>query len=178
MRPLGHIKIAVIGEGTAQALAQYGLQADIIPDEYVAESLADAMEELVLPADRILMPRALEARLVLKERLSDRCEVHEIPIYRTEPETLTDSVKRALIETPPSFITFASSSTVRHFLRMAGPEVLAAMKQTKMISIGPVTTDTMRELGLTVHKEASPHTITGLVDATVSILKEVEPCNP
>lgn len=172
VRPLGHLKIAVIGEGTAQALEQFGLKADVIPEEYVAESLAEAMASLVLPTDRILMPRALEARVVLKERLSSQCEVHEIPVYRTEPETMPDRVKAALLETPPGFITFASSSTVRHFVRMAGPEVLGALKQTKMISIGPVTTDTMRELGLTVHKEASPHTIPGLVDAAVRILKE------
>lgn len=172
VRSLGHLKIAVIGEGTAEALSAFGLKADIIPKEYVAESLAEAMESVVLPTDHILMPRALEARLVLKERLVDRCTVHEIPIYRTEPEAMPDRIKAALIETPPDFITFASSSTVRHFVRMAGPEVLAAFKQTKMVSIGPVTTNTMRELGLTVHREASPHTIPGLVDAAVRILKE------
>lgn len=177
VRPLGHLKIASIGEGTAQALEKFGLKADVIPEEYVAESLADAMEPLLLSSDRVLMPRALEARLVLEERLGDRCMVHEIPTYRTEQEDLSEEGKRALIDYAPSFITFASSSTVRHFVRMAGPEVLASMKDTKMISIGPVTSDTMRELGLPVHKEASPHTIPGLVDAAVRILKEEQSCS-
>ncbi len=176
VRPLGNLKIAVIGEGTAQSLEKFGLKADVIPDEYVAESLADAMASLVLPNDRILMPRALEARTVLKEKLSDQCLVHEIPIYRTEQEILAETVKQSMIESPPAFITFASSSTVRHFVRMMGAEALEALKNTKMISIGPVTSDTMAELGLVVHKEASPHTIPGLVDATVQILKEEQPC--
>lgn len=177
VRPLGHLKIAAIGEGTAQALEKFGLKADVIPEEYVAESLATVMESLVLPNDRVLMPRALEARLVLKERLAERCVVHEIPVYRTEQEVLSESGKRELAECLPAFITFASSSTVRHFVRMAGPEVLAALTQTKMISIGPVTSATMRELGLTVDREANPHTISGLVDATIQILKEEQSCN-
>lgn len=178
VRPLGHIRIAVIGEGTAQALEAYGLQADVMPETYVAESLAEALCAWVVPEDRILMPRAQEARMVLKERLSDRCSVHEIPIYRTEQETLSEDAREMLLASPPSFITFASSSTVRHFVRMAGPEVLQACQNTKMISIGPVTSDTMRELGLTVHQEASPHTIPGLVAATVQIIKEEQSCNP
>lgn len=173
VRPLGHLKIAVIGEGTAQALESYGLKADVVPEEYVAESLADALEPLMLPADRLLMPRAQEARIVLKERLSPLCEVHEIPIYRTEQEELSEAMKRQLMTAEPTFITFASASTVRHFVRMAGSEVLETLKNIKMISIGPVTSKAMAELGLTVHMEASPHTIPGLVDAAIHILKEV-----
>ena len=176
VRPLGHIRIAVIGEGTAQSLERFGLKPDVMPDEYVAESLANSLETLVLPGDRILMPRAREARMVLKARLSKQCQVDEIPIYTTEQETMLDEIRDSLLEAPPEFITFASSSTVRHFVRMAGPEILDALKNTKMISIGPVTSDTMRELGLTVHKEASPHTIPGLVDAAVKLLREDKTC--
>ncbi len=178
VRPLGHVKIAVIGEGTAQSLEKFGLVPDVLPEEYVAESLANALESLVLPGDRILMPRAKEARMVLKARLSQQCQVDEIPIYTTEQETMPDEIRASLIGAPPEFITFASSSTVRHFVRMAGAEVLEAMKNTKMISIGPVTSETMRELGLTVNKEASPHTIPGLVAAAVKILTEEKTCTP
>lgn len=177
VRALGGVQIAVIGEGTAQSLHAYGLKPDVMPGEFIAESLADALEAVVKPGERILMPRALEARAVLKERLAHLCAVDEIPIYRTEPEVLQEEAKATLLSAPPHFITFASSSTVRHFVRMVGPDGLAALRGTKMISIGPVTSATMRDLGLTVHKEADPHTIPGLVAATVMIMKE-DPCRP
>lgn len=176
VRSLGAIKVAVIGEGTAAALKRFGIAADLVPEAFVAESLAEAMLKHVTSEDQILMPRAKEARLTLKDALEKRCAVHEIAIYRTEQETMGQAQKDELIQSPPDFITFASSSTVRHFIRMAGPEVLDALKGTKMYSIGPVTTGTMIESGLPVHGEARPHTIKALADIAMQGVKEMEKC--
>lgn len=172
LRALGHLKLAVIGDGTAERLKAYGLNADVVPERFVAESMAEALEPLLNENDVILLPRAREARPVLVERLRERCEVCEIPVYQTLEETADPEVLEELMGSPADAVTFASSSTVRHFVRMMGAERIKAMKQTRFISIGPVTTGTMKELGLPVHREAAVHNLDGLLEAVEAVLKE------
>jgi len=172
LRVLGHLKLAVIGDGTADALKRFGLNADIVPERFVAESLAESLEAVLCPDDRILLPRAAEARTVLVDQLRNRCDITEVPIYETCEETVEAEKLAELVNQPADAVTFASSSTVRHFVRMVGMERIHEMKGTQFISIGPVTSATMRELGIPVDGEAAEHNLAGLLEILKNVLKE------
>src|SRR5207245_7109987 len=82
-RPFGRTKVAVIGPATAAALAAYGIRADLVPDEYVAEAVAEALCPHVRPGDRVLLPRAEGARSELVDGLrAAGAEVNEVTLYR------------------------------------------------------------------------------------------------
>lgn len=158
-RALGGVRIAAIGPGTAQALADRNLVADLVPDRYVAEGLLE-----VFPpperSGRVLLARAAEARDVLPEGLADAgWLVDVVAVYRTVRPEPVPSVRAAVAEA--DVVTFTSSSTVRHFVELFGVEAMAPT----VACIGPVTASTARELGVSVTVEAPTHTIAGLVEA-------------
>jgi uroporphyrinogen III methyltransferase/synthase len=169
--------LAAIGPATAAALETHGLTCDVVPDDYVAEALLDALARRgVAPAGaRVLIPRAAEARQVLPDTLRARgALVDVLPLYDTLPaaelEVPVDRLEQA------DFITFTSSSTVRAFVRLletgdegAAPRPLAErLGGVALCSIGPVTSATLREHGLTVAVEAAEYTTGGLVEAIVA----------
>jgi uroporphyrinogen III methyltransferase / synthase len=166
-RTLAGVRVAAIGPGTAAALARYGVRADLVPDRFVAEALLDAFPPPAAPGARVLLARAEQARDVLPDGLR-RLGYHVdlLPLYRTrvaeaDPTTL-DEVRRGSADA----ITFTSSSTVRNFVQLVGP----LDPQPLVVSIGPVTSATARELGLRVDAEAPTHTIDGLVGTLVDTL--------
>ncbi len=109
---------------------------------------------------RVLVARASEARDVLPDALRERgAEVDVLPLYETVAEPLSEEQRDALARA--THITFTSSSTVRFFLDSHG----GPLEGARVVSIGPVTSATARELGLEVHVEAERHDIDGLVDA-------------
>jgi uroporphyrinogen III methyltransferase/synthase len=144
------------------------LKVDLMPKEYVAESLVEAFRSERLQGKRVLLPRAAVARDVIPtelERLGAHIEVVEA--YRNViPE---DAAARAhdifSAAKKPDWITFTSSSTVKNFLAMAGRDVLEGIR---IASIGPVTSETVREHGLKVDVEAKQFTMDGLVDAILN----------
>jgi uroporphyrinogen III methyltransferase/synthase len=161
-RALHGARVAAIGPGTARALAERGIRADIVPERFVAEGLVEALEGL--PVTRALIARAARARDVLPDALRERgAEVDVLALYETVPEPLTDAEHRAL--QGADYVTFTSSSTVRFFFEQAG-EALGA--EARLASIGPVTTGTLRELGHEPAFEAERHDIDGLIDAIVA----------
>jgi uroporphyrinogen III methyltransferase/synthase len=162
-RALAGSRVAVIGPGTATALAEHGVLADIIPERPVAESLVDALAEV--PVTRALIARARRAREVLPDALRARgADVDVLALYETLPETVPEpALARALAA---DYITFTSSSTVEHFLAAASPRTLS--EQTRVVSIGPATSETLAEHGLRVHVEAAQHDIDGIVDALLA----------
>ncbi len=185
-RRMHDVCIATIGPATAAALADYGVSADLVPDEYIAEGVTRALLEnarqrqLPLTGQRILLARAAEARKVLFTELQQAgALVDEVPAYYTLPVTRDDErgreVFRLLQNGQLDILTFTSSSTVRNFvawLKGAGPEQFdqvleQIMRHTQLASIGPITSRTARELGLRVDIEAKEFTIDGLVDAIV-----------
>jgi uroporphyrinogen III methyltransferase / synthase len=163
-RALAGITVAAIGPGTADALAEYGIAADIVPERFVAESLVDALVEL--PIRRALVARAREARDVLPDALRARgAEVDVLALYETIPEPLSE---RALVAARGAdYITFTSSSTVRFFLQGAGGSAELS-PATRIVSIGPVTSATLREYGLEPHMEAQRHDIEGVLQALLT----------
>jgi uroporphyrinogen III methyltransferase / synthase len=167
-RALAGARIAAIGPGTAAALAEHGISADVLPPRYLAESLVEALRQA--PVRRALIARAAEARDVLPDALRARgAEVDVLPLYETLPQPLS---KQALAAARSAdYVAFTSSSTVRFFLAAANHGGAASeaeppfSESTRIVSIGPVTSATLREHGLDPHLEARRHDIDGLVEA-------------
>ncbi len=174
VRALGRMQTAAIGPATAARLLEYGLNSDIVPDSYRAESVVDAFGKVKLKGKRILLPRAAEARPVLPQELKKMgATVDEIPAYETLKAVDTaDDLVRQLEDNRIDLITFTSSSTVKNFKALLPAENFRQLIQGVTIaSIGPITTDTATELGFDVHITAESYTIPGLVDAILQFYK-------
>ena len=163
-RALANATVAAIGPGTAGALARHGVIADIVPERFVAESLVEALEPVDIQGRPVLVARAAEARDVIPEWLRDRgAEVDVVALYETVREAPDpDAVSAAQAA---DYITFTSSSTVRNLVDAVGDDFPAG---ARIVSIGPVTSETARELGLTVDVEAERHDIDGLLAALLA----------
>jgi uroporphyrinogen III methyltransferase / synthase len=160
-RALARATVAAIGPGTARELERRGIRADVVPERSVAEALVEALGELNVT--RALVARAAEARDVLPDALRERgAEVDVVALYETVAETLNGDAREALKRA--TYVTFTSSSTVR-FLLQAGGEVPTT---ARVVSIGPVTSATAREVGLRVDVEAERHDVHGVVDALLA----------
>jgi len=164
-RAFASAKIAAIGPATARALEELGLRADVVPAEYVAEAVVEAMRILVSPGDRVLLPRAESARAELVSGLEALgATVDEVPIYRAAvPSEASPEVLAELREGRIDVVTFTSSSTVRNLVAMLGDS--SALERPLIACIGPITTKTAREAGLRVDVMASEYTVEGLVTA-------------
>jgi uroporphyrinogen III methyltransferase/synthase len=163
---LGERRLAVIGPGTAEALREGGLRADVSPAEFRAESLVAALARRNLRGLRVLIPRAEVARDVLPEglrALGARADV--VAAYRTEAAGPAGSLE-GMIRTAArriDAVTFTSPSTVRHFLRLAGPDARHILERALVACIGPVTAAVARESGFRVGAVAATYTLAGLV---------------
>jgi uroporphyrinogen III methyltransferase/synthase len=154
-------RIAAIGPGTAAVLREHGLIADVVPETFVAEALVEALADI--PVSRALIARAAEARDVLPEALRARgAEVDVLDLYETVAEPMSERSRAAVAEA--DYVTFTSSSTVRFlFASLHG----AVPERARLVSIGPVTSETLREHGREPDVEAARHDIDGLVAALV-----------
>ncbi|MBV9424657.1 MAG: uroporphyrinogen-III C-methyltransferase [Solirubrobacterales bacterium] len=161
-RALAGARVAAIGPGTAAALAEHGVVADVVPERFVAEGLLEALAHV--PVRRALVARAAEARDVLPEGLRARgAEVDVVALYETVAEPLADSQLAAL--RGADYVTFTSSSTVRFLFDSLGD---GARLAARLVSIGPVTSAALRERGVEPDVEAERHDIEGLVKALVA----------
>lgn len=168
VRALHHVRTATIGPATAKQLLDFGIQSDIIPKTYRAESIVEAFGDIDIKGKKILLPRAKEARPILPVELTKMgAVVDEVPAYCTEQ--VTDTVEDLIVQLENNeidLITFTSSSTVKNFKNLLPMEKIdALMKDVTIASIGPVTSDTAKELGFTVHITAESYTIPGLCQA-------------
>jgi uroporphyrinogen III methyltransferase / synthase len=164
-RALARVSVAVVGSGTAEALADRGVRADLVPERFTTSGLAAAFRG-VAPG-RILLPRADIATPALTAALDETgWTTDEVEAYRTVPARgLPEGVRERILAGDVDVLAFASSSTVRNFLDLLDGEVPAA---TQVVSIGPVTSATCRDLGLRVDAEGDPHDLDGLVAAIVA----------
>jgi uroporphyrinogen III methyltransferase / synthase len=168
-KDLARVAIAAIGPATAEALAELGVNATLVPARFVAEAVVDAMiERGDVRGRRILLPRALEARDALPEGLrAHGAIVDVVPVYRTvRADADGDALARDLLAGRVDVVTFTSSSTVRSFVELVGTAA-AGSGRFAVAVIGPVTAATVRELGLPVTVEATEYTVPGLVAALV-----------
>jgi uroporphyrinogen-III synthase len=180
-RQLKHLKVAAIGPATRKAIEKRGIKVNVVPEEYVAESVVDSLRNRVA-GKRVLLARARVARDVIPRELRkvsakvDVVEAYETVIPQSSRirlrSILKDSSRR------PHVITFTSSSTVRNFVALLGknvwrgrsrPRKASPLDGIRMASIGPVTSSTLRELGFPVDIEATQYTIPGLIKALARV---------
>jgi uroporphyrinogen III methyltransferase/synthase len=167
-RALAGARIAAIGESTAEALRSHGIEADVVGERAVAEGLLEALDAELAerPAKRVLIARASQGRDVLPAALAERgIEVEVLELYETVAEAPPAGVLEAALGA--DYITFTSSSTVRNFLAAAGGAE-AIRQGSRLVSIGPVTSETLREAGLEPHVEAERHDVGGVLDALLA----------
>ncbi len=171
---LARAAVAAIGPATAQALERRGVTPALVPEQFVAEAVVAALAARGdLAGKRVLLPRARDARDALPDGLRALGAVVDvIPVYETVGEAGDGSGLAAdILAGNIDAITFTSSSTVRHFVDLVGPEAAASGRFAAAV-IGPVTAATARELGIGVAVEADEYTAPGLVKALVRYFGE------
>jgi uroporphyrinogen III methyltransferase / synthase len=164
-RDLHSIKVLPIGEATASFLKTVGIIPDFVPEQFTSEGIIEVLKGLKVKGNTFLLPRAKDARHVIVNFIKNqggKCDV--IPLYKaTLPKTPAQLTEK------PDIITFTSSSTVSNFLKIYGRK---ALDETLVASIGPVTTETLREKNIEVHIEAKKYDIKGLTEAIEQYIKK------
>lgn len=168
-----HLLVVAIGPATAAAIQSEGVSVSIVPEKYVAESVVEALRGKITQHSRILLVRAKVARDVLPDELRKTgAQVEVIEAYETVvPENAATRLKEVFADpaTQPHIVTFTSSSTATNFLALLGPERNSMLDGVKLASIGPVTSATLKQAGLTPDIEASEYTMQGLVEAIANL---------
>jgi uroporphyrinogen III methyltransferase/synthase len=163
-RALANATVAAIGPGTAAALAERGVIADVVPERFVAEALAEALADVEVEGRPALVARAAEARDALPDALRERgAGVDVVALYETVAEEPQPEALEAAREA--DYLTFTSSSTVRNYVAAAGA---GHAPSARVVSIGPITTAAAREAGLEVDAEAARLDPEGLVEALLA----------
>ena len=168
LRTIGHLKLAAIGPATAQTLARYHLRADLVPDSYRSEALAQALSSAA-KGGRILLARADRGRALLREELEKVADIHQVAVYRNaNAEALPELVARRIESGTVDWITLTSSAIASRLHELL-PEAARSLvgRQIKLASLSPVTSETVTRLGWDVAVEASVFTWEGLVSAIV-----------
>jgi uroporphyrinogen III methyltransferase / synthase len=173
-RALAGARIASIGTGTSKELAAHGIAADVTAERSVGEGLVEALADV--PMARALIVRGRGGREVLPEALRERgAQVDVLELYETVAEPL--SAETAAAVRAADYVTFTSASTVRNLLGALGgngdlPSSGDAAahdgglsSQTRVVSIGPITSAALRERGIGVDVEAARHDVDGLLQA-------------
>jgi uroporphyrinogen-III synthase len=165
----GGLRVVAIGPATKKAIEQRGLPVDIVPKEYVAESVVRSLRARVKD-QRVLLVRAKVARDVIPRELRNAgAQIDVIEAYETVVPRSSRRRLQAALRNPrkrPQVVTFTSSSTVKNFVQLLGARS-PRLDGVLMSSIGPVTSATLREHGLKVDIAAQQFTIPGLVAAIV-----------
>ncbi|OPJ55968.1 uroporphyrinogen-III C-methyltransferase [Alkalithermobacter paradoxus] len=167
-RSMNKCKIIAVGPSTAKSLRDRGIVPDFVPNKYIPEYILESLKGELNENDNILIPRASEARDYLIENLSKICNIKEIKIYETIlGEGKKEQIIKLLDQKIINYITFTSSSTVKNFISIIGKENIDKLKNTKLISIGPVTSKTITEFGLNIYREAKNYTIDGILEQII-----------
>lgn len=167
-RSLAHLKIAAIGEATAKALCEKGILADLVPQKFTSEALIQALRnQKEISGRRFLLPRTDIAPEFLRRELEKSGGfVTEAVAYRTLAVGGRNNQLEGLMQNQKiDYITFTSPSTVKNFFEALGRTKRYLAAASRLISIGPVTTKTLRDFGLKAYREAKQQTISGLVEA-------------
>ena len=170
---VGVLRVAAIGPATKKAIEQRGATVDVVPKEYVAESVVHSLKKKV-KGKRVLLVRAKVARDVIPRELRKAgAQVDVVEAYETVVPQSSRTRLRAALKNPkkrPQVVTFTSSSTVKNFVELLGVSQKSrckALAGIQLASIGPVTSATLKDLGLPVDIAAKEFTIPGLVAAIV-----------
>ena len=164
---LAGVRFAVIGPRTARALQRYGLRADLVADQFVAEELAATLLRRAAPR-RVLLLRAWGAREVLPQLLrAAGVQVDVVAVYQTRPVAAdrARALAELLVQGRLEVVLLTASSTVTSIAQLLGERARVLLARVVVGSIGPITSDTARELGIRVDVTASQYTVEGLLDA-------------
>ncbi len=168
LRSIGHLRLAAIGSATAQALARYHLRADLVPQSYRSEDLAEVLSSRAA-GQRILLARADRGRALLKQELAMVADVHQVAVYQNaDAEVLPESIVRRIESATVDWITLTSSAiAVRVHALLPDSARRLVGRQVRLASLSPVTSETVRGLGWDVAVEASVYTWDGLVKGII-----------
>jgi uroporphyrinogen III methyltransferase/synthase len=172
-RSLAGTRVAAVGRSTGEELRKYGIKADLLPEEFTGEGLAEALIATGVREKRIVIPRALVAREVLPEKLREAgAEVVVAPVYRNvPPQGRKERLREQLGAGKIDMVTFTSSSTVTNFLTMVDAasetELHELLDKVAIAAIGPITAKTVEEKGLKVAVQPETYTIADMVNAIV-----------
>jgi uroporphyrinogen III methyltransferase / synthase len=165
-------KICAIGPATAAALGEFGWEATLIPKQFVAEGVLEALERYhgglqALAGHRVLLPRAKEAREVLPDALSAAgVRVDVVPCYQTVRAEINDDIVQQIREKNPDLIVFTSSSAIRNLMEILGQESGKKMLMESAIAvIGPVAGNTAESFGKSPDIVPGTNTVTALLQA-------------
>lgn len=167
-------KIAVVGSSTARALEDAGVKPALVAKEFVGDALAKDLVVALEKESRVAIFRAKVAREILPETL--RAAGHAVDVviaYETKPalpeeaDKIADALERGEID----FVTFTSASTATQFAALFGSRLAKCVANTKIVSIGPVTTTACEKFGMIVSATATPHTTAALVETIVNVAK-------
>jgi uroporphyrinogen III methyltransferase/synthase len=185
VRALKGPRICVSGTATADRLAAYGIKADLIPREFRADAVVAALLATEpMSGVRVLLPRADIGREVIADQLREAgANVTEVIAYRT---VLEDSQREGdpdvygmLLEGRIDVVTFTSPSAVRNFAKIHGADQVAdLLKNTVVATIGPVTADATRQLGIPVTVQPTTYTVPALVDAIAAYYADAKNPTP
>jgi uroporphyrinogen-III synthase len=174
---LAHLKFAAIGPATQAAIERQGFMVEVTPKQYIAEAVVEALANEVR-GKRVLLWRAKIARDVIPRELrSLGAYLDVVEAYQTvTPKSSREQLRAALKsrDERPDAITFTSSSTVRNYvsllaIRSGKSKLLSGVLN---VSIGPITSATLREFGLSVDVQAEQYTIPGLIAALIERAKQ------
>lgn len=172
------VQVVAVGAATAAALREARFRVDLLPSKYVAEAVVDVLQDKVA-GSRVLLARAAVARDVIPDELQRlRATVDVVDAYRTViPEESAGLVRGIFVNAPmPDAVTFTSSSTATNFFRLLEEaELCSVPPEVRALSIGPITSATLRELGWEPAAEAEQHDVDGLVQAVVRSLAPLPP---
>ncbi len=171
---LKHLQIAAIGPATAVALGRIGLTVSATPDKYVAEAVVAMLKDKVA-GRRVLLVRAAVARDVIPEQLR-KCgaDIHVVEAYRTViPADSIEQVRALFVEGEPlpDAVTFTSSSTVNNFFTLLAAAKIDLPQGLRAVSIGPVTTKTLRQHQWEPAREAVQYDIPGVVASCCTLMQ-------
>ncbi len=170
VRALSGAKIASVGDETTRALARYGVLADLVPGRFETRAILDALKNKhgTLKGKKFLLLKANIAPVDLDLKLKKMgALVHRLIAYRTVmPKTVPTDTKKLIARGGVDFVAFTSASTVQNFVRVMGRSSVARIaRKTKFLSIGPITTKTLKSYGLRPYVEAKVFTTSGLIEA-------------
>jgi uroporphyrinogen III methyltransferase/synthase len=160
-------RLAAIGPQTARELGRRGLRVDLVPDEYRAEGVIEALEQAGVKGRRVLLPRAAGARDILPRRLSQLgATVEEIVTYESvHPHVGVAELRAQLAAGEVDAVTFTSSSTVHNFAASIGDDLVDLMARATVACIGPITAETAADYGLRVDIQPATYTIPAFAEA-------------
>jgi uroporphyrinogen III methyltransferase/synthase len=171
LRALGPLRLAAIGPATAEALRGYHLEPDVVPATYRSEELAATLAERVA-GQRVLLARADRGRDVLPQELARVAHVEQVAVYSQadaldEKSPALEALRRGEVD----YVTLTSPNIARALARALDPQALehVAAGRVRLVTISPVTSQAVRELGLPVAAEAGEYTAAGVIEATVRL---------